>query len=453
MSRLNRRAVTLIELMVSLALGAILIGVIVFVWTTSQKIVSRTTDKIVIYQNIRNILDTMEKDISNVVRTSDVEFFTDVNGNGFYDQSTTSPEEYGPLRARVGSSPDALFLAPNSVDAADPKPTAGANDSSKPDTGGDLNSVPYFFAPVLYSPPLYPGVPNFDPPELLQPNAGHRRDEFYFRSFAVVEGRSRPVLSHYRLRVPANFPQRPTLIRNLAWIDYRQNPPRPVNRRDDLAEGVADLEFDMFYKESRIFDHGQFIDAFEARQVTAGRAAIPGLDNQFNQTAIQLCYFGNGMIENTRENGVWFRAMDDDVQFGAVRPGDKLLLFGATDEPGDGSINNAALGTAFGTRSLTIEQIIAVQPLGGGFGSNESRIFIKFKEALDIEALLPALGGENIIYEQPFGAESRRTIFQQFQIQYRLGFLPGAFRIRLKYRDFRERRLIPFERIVRVLGS
>lgn len=443
--RFTVKAMTLVELSVSLALGIVLIGIMVSVWTTSQKIMSGTTDNILVYQNLRTVLDTIERDIANVVRTTDMEFFNDKNGNGHYDLTTVpaDAEEIPGLRGN-----ELFFVDSSSVGA-------GAPDSALPDgLARDLNTVPYFYAPTLYRPSNYPKVPNWDSDADPTVQSGHRRDEFYFRTFALIRGESRPVMVHYRLRVPDANPQRPTLLRTVSFINRSTNTPvAEPPRVDELADGITDLEFAMFYKESRIFDRGQFLDAKQLRVVdtVSNRAVVPGLEQQFNSTAVSLYYTGSAIIENTRENGVWLRPEDVKIQFGAVRPGDRFYLFDAEDDDGNG--NDTDLANQFGRKFLTIEQIIALQPTGNSLGSGESKIFIKFVEPIDF-SVLSGLSGEATTTVTEFSEpDKRRTIFQSFRVKFRVGFLPGAFRVQFKYRDFRARRLKPFSRVIRVLGS
>ena len=438
------RAMTLVELSVSLALGVVLIGIMVSVWTTSQKIMSGTTDNILIYQNLRTVLDTIERDVANVVRTTDMEFFDDKNGNAHYDLSNVPAE----AEEIVGLRGNDLFYI--DTDSAG----AGAPDSALPDgLGRDLNAVPYFYAPTLYRPSNYPRVVGWDSDADATVASGHRRDEFYFRTFTLIRGESRPVMIHYRLRIPDANPQRPTLIRSVSFIDRSTNTPVADDIRiDELADGITDLEFAMFYKESRIHDRGQFLDSKQVRAVNVTNDAIvPGLENQFNATAVSLYYSGTAIIENTRENGVWLRPEDALIQFGAVRPGDRFYLYDAEDDDGNG--NNTDLEAQFGRKFLSIEQIIALQPTGDALGSGVSKIFIKFVEPIDF-SVLSGLSGEATNTVTEFGEiDKKRTIYQSFKVKFRVGFLPGAFRVQFKYRDFRARRLKPFSRVIRVLGS
>jgi len=420
MLRAQRRrfhGMTLVELMVSLALGVILIGIMVSVWGTSQKIMTRTTDKIAVYQNLRYVLDTIEKDVANVVRTTDMEFFEDKNKSGHYEAGAS--EEFKDLRYT-----DMFFK----------------------ESGGDLSSEKYFFAPLLYRPANYPRVDGFDNEKVTS----HRRDEFYFRTYALIDGESRSCLVHYRLHVSDAAPQRPTLLRRVSFIDRSGTKPKVVPRETELADSITDLEFDMFYKESRINDRGHFFDAKDAR------ANITELSSQFGPTAISLYYSGTGSnrgkMEWTKENGIWLRPSDtnSNFQFGAVRPGDRFLLFDAKDDEGD----NGKLKNLFGRRYVTVEQIVALQPTGESLGAANSKIFLKFVEPIDFIALAPALLPETPTTVTEFGeADKKRRIFQSFDVAYRVAFLPGAFRVRFKYRDVRNRRLVPFERVIRVLNS
>lgn len=435
------KSVTIIELLVGLSLGVLLLGIMVYVWTTSQRIVTETTDRLVVYQRLRQVIDQIERDVANIVRTTDMEFFDDKPdgaGNGHYDLASGSAAEELPLLRES----DSFHLDTDSQSPVDANLADGPN--------RNLNSVPYFFAPLLYRPTSYPPVPNYD---IGADVTAHRRDELYFRTFAQINGESRPALVHYRLRVSQGKEERPTLQRRVSYVDYTTPSPTPQTRTDDLAEGVTDLEFAMFYKESRIFDRGQFLDAKQARSVDdQGNALIPGLDQQYNSTAVSMVYAGEAIIENTLQNGVWMRPLNDKIQFGAVRPGDRFYLYDAEDDDNGGG--SVPLSDLFGQRYVTVEQIIALQDTNAALGAQSSKIFVKFVEPIEFAVLQDALGSEVTNTVTEFGdPDLRRTIYSTFQVKFRVGFLPGAFRMRMKFRDFRKRRLIPFERVIRVLNS
>src|SRR4051794_398906 len=82
------RGLTLVELMVAMALMTVLTGTIIFIFSQAQMIYSQVDAKVKVYQYARTALDTMERDLANVVHTTDMDFFTDGVGgakNGHFD--------------------------------------------------------------------------------------------------------------------------------------------------------------------------------------------------------------------------------------------------------------------------------------------------------------------------------------------------------------------------------
>src|SRR4051812_8260346 len=96
MTRHSRRSgLTLIELLVAMALMTVLTGTIVFIFTQAQTIFTQVDAKVQVYQYARSAFDQMERDLANVVQTSDMDFYQDVNKNGHYDppSSTSTVDE------------------------------------------------------------------------------------------------------------------------------------------------------------------------------------------------------------------------------------------------------------------------------------------------------------------------------------------------------------------------
>ena len=89
-------------LLVAVALNVILIGVMTFVWIQSNKIFSTQLNRIETYQRVRVIMDTMERDLANTQLTTDMEFFTDNDQDGFYSPTDTlMPASKGGLAFRA----------------------------------------------------------------------------------------------------------------------------------------------------------------------------------------------------------------------------------------------------------------------------------------------------------------------------------------------------------------
>jgi prepilin-type N-terminal cleavage/methylation domain-containing protein len=92
----QRRGFTLIELLVAIALMTILTGSVVFIFIQSQKIFATVDARVQVYQYARYAFDRMERDLANVVRTTDMEFFDDLKPpagvlTGHYDNGEEIP--------------------------------------------------------------------------------------------------------------------------------------------------------------------------------------------------------------------------------------------------------------------------------------------------------------------------------------------------------------------------
>ena len=86
---------TLIELLVAMALMTILTGSVVFIFIESQEIFTTVDARVQVYQYVRYAFDQMERDLANVVKSSNMEFFNDYpppTGNpGRFDQGEEIP--------------------------------------------------------------------------------------------------------------------------------------------------------------------------------------------------------------------------------------------------------------------------------------------------------------------------------------------------------------------------
>ncbi|HBP21419.1 MAG TPA: hypothetical protein DEA08_26980 [Planctomycetes bacterium] len=251
---LASRGVTLVELLVAVALSVILVGVMTFVWVQSNEIFSTQLNRIETYQRVRNILDTIERDLANTQLTTDMEFFNDEDGNGFFDTSTTPPDTVrvspgggtgggaagGDMRAPVDPQ-DPLFRLGQPEFAVGPDPLA-------PNGADELNQADYQRAPLILSPAPY----LIDQAEgYLQSNA-YWRDEIYVRSFITIGDSNRPALIHYRLVQPT--PGGRSLLRRRIWFLNAQGQlTNDTDQVDIRAVDVCDLKISFLFKLSPTF--------------------------------------------------------------------------------------------------------------------------------------------------------------------------------------------------------
>ncbi|MBI4575388.1 MAG: prepilin-type N-terminal cleavage/methylation domain-containing protein [Planctomycetes bacterium] len=96
---MRHRGFTLVELLVSVALMVILIGSVTFVFVQAQNIYSQTGSNIQVDLNARTVMDIMARDLSNVVKSHEMEFYEDTDSSGHFDNADTrlAGQSMGPL--------------------------------------------------------------------------------------------------------------------------------------------------------------------------------------------------------------------------------------------------------------------------------------------------------------------------------------------------------------------
>ena len=251
--RAGWRRVTLVELLVAVALSVILIGVMTFVWIQSNNIFSTQLNRIETYQRVRNILDTIERDLANTQLTTDMEFFEDKDGNGFFDPSAPIPADRdAPLLSPGGSSgTGAGGFMRDPVDRQDPLWRMGTAGSPAPEFGveptDELNTGIYQRAPFILSPEPY----LIDEQEGYLESTAYWRDEIYVRSFITIGDSNRPALIHYRLVQPT--PGGRSLLRRRIWFLHADGTLKDETDQVDIrAVDVCDLKVSFLFKDNPI---------------------------------------------------------------------------------------------------------------------------------------------------------------------------------------------------------
>lgn len=100
----RQRGFTLLELLVAIALAALISTIISFVSTQGQKIYISTTEKVEVYQKFRYAFRDLERTLQNMIVTSDLEFFVDTPADirGHWEEG----EEYKQPENLAGGRPD-----------------------------------------------------------------------------------------------------------------------------------------------------------------------------------------------------------------------------------------------------------------------------------------------------------------------------------------------------------
>jgi prepilin-type N-terminal cleavage/methylation domain-containing protein len=197
---------TMLELLIAVTLMAILTSAVGYVFVTAKNLFVQADSTIQIYQNARNALDVMERELSVMEKTHDINFFIDsgVTANKHFDQG----EQHWGLG--------------NRLEPPDPS---------------------YAYAMTIYG-NEYP-----DPGSAYRP---HRADIIYFKSLTMVGGKERSALIIYRLDTAD--PTKPILKKYVLYkkIDpttssytYIEEPPDGTGQ--DICLYVSDFEVKYYY--------------------------------------------------------------------------------------------------------------------------------------------------------------------------------------------------------------
>ena len=561
-----RRGLTLVELLIAVALGVILVGVISFVWMQSNRIFTSTVNRLETYQRLRVLLDTVERDLANTARTVEMEWYDDTDDNGFWNSGDQLVTHGGaPFNPATANAP--AYRTP--LDASDPLVIMGDTNEFAADIA-TFNSFTYFFAPFVLSPVPY----TIDVEDYLTERQ-YWRDEVMVRTFALADGVNRPAIVHYRLVQPAAG-QRSVLRRRMWYLNDAGQmiaPPGGTDRVSLLANDVCDFKVGFFFKESAGSQTGSsqangfwyevghdanggptgslptadpldrllyadrdqgYLDALDGPQALSlqhTNANGNGFPRQFinpnnpddlngvaDYNCVAFFYHGVARIEldqgrallrtidqlnrpqpTTNAPGIYpaagygwggteeptagranlgYDATPEttytNFDFPGVRPGDKVFLYDATDDDGswldtvlDRDVNGntilddpAAPGMAglnFPNQEYTVEvissdgtqQYIAIRLVEPINFFRLRRHWLAIEPPYDIsipgyDPNIPGSGGAN-------NHGPNRTVQASFNVRYRVGFLPAAFRVRLSIDDKFNRKVLPMERVIRLI--
>ncbi len=381
-----KRGFTLVELLVAIALSTILTGSVVFIFIQAQEIFISVDAKVQVYQYARYAFDRMERDLANVVRSRDMEFFNDAappSGiKGRYDQG-----EELPIRGTANTDANEL--------------------------GGDDI---YNHAFTVRSPKDYTGVDGID----------RRWDSVYFKTVTVIGGQTQAALIEYAM-VDTDKP-RPKMQRRL-WrvtgVDAA-NPLAPryeINgplggqpERQDLCLYCIDVRFEVFVKNLRRSDAGDYYDARElvtpprVRRVYGDDFVFPSHRNDWNgghclvQTYYDVRHDNNRMqpdlgVFEPGENGLFHT--QGNFTFPQLKEGDTLFMWGGTQ--------------GFKAKPYTIKKFLKVggaDPVAWTPDAPAAEFRIQFEEP--IEGALPG---------------------QQLTVNYAAGWVPSALRATVVIKD------------------
>jgi hypothetical protein len=469
------------ELLVGLALGMILIGIVVFVWLQAGEIFNTTVSKIEAHVRLRIALDAFERDASNMDRTTEMDFFDDADGDGHKDP--------GEGRVTVGGQD---LWRPAHPDLGDPLWSGGTTPLDEfdgdPGAGGQLSMIAgfsgaatYVFAPVILSPQpvTYERLAFTDGQAFF-------RDQAYFRSHAPVDGSNRTSLVHYRLVQQAAG--RPAQLRRRVWYRdangdvVRPNPASGAPGTDRfglLVDGLLELKVGFFLRESPAGDAGQW---YHAAQPSGGygddahRALVEGDESRFipargtgakgyadaispqhanqgqfgGRNAVAFVYRGCGRLELDDEGQVVLRPLaaapdadltsiasgggyDAGMTFPGAGPGSIVCLSEPTDDDGTSAPNGYRTAADYVANSRP-------DPF-------PQKHFVVDRRR-DSDGAIVLREGVAMDWLERNWLGSGDT---SFNVRYRVGFIPGALSVRVACEDPRNKRILRVERVVRLV--
>lgn len=387
---------TLIELLVAIALMTILTGSVVFIFIQSQKIFLTVDARVQVYQYARYAFDQMERDLANVVRSSDMEFFDDIPSLPGGRAGRCDPGEEIAIR---GTEDGGLF---------------------------------YNHSFTLRQPRLFTAVTD---------NVQYRHDSIYFKTVTSIGGQTAAALVEYAM--VDTDKERPKLVKRVWRVTGldTSNPGRPryqINGvqgdqatpiTQDLCLYTVEAKFELFVRNRRKGHVGDFYDC--AGLVTPPTSPPPMIEPFRNdstqpgdvmlQTYFHQSHDANRAqpdlgILDPAEGGLFHT--EYFFTFPMLREGDRIYLYGG-GMPKD----------------YTIEKFC--KPDGSPYKNTDAvtDLRIKFKEPID--------------WPVPAGGGSPTTM----RVSWDASFLPPALRASLKIKDSKSLENRSVQRVFKILSN
>ena len=387
---------TLVELMIAIGLMLIITLQLNIIFNQSRKMFLAADAMVQVFQNARSALDLMERDISNVQKTSQMEFFKD---------NRTRPDGCG-----YGIFNEGEELHGNEPDGIAPR---------------FFNGLPYSYSMSLKR-------EEYEPKD-RRIGGKYRKDSLYFRTVTSIDGKPKEALVLYELDTGQtnNIRPRPILRRTLWEIDKldAQGVPK-IKKHDamDLCYYVDDFRVELYYRDKRARGIGQFYDAKEATtSPPAGDTQPPNLKRYGSGESYGvMCVAKNeplvyAPLSTSDDPKVGAVLTLQNIPLGPVAPGDEMYLISKPDPT-----SNAC--EDFGG-PVTISKIDA---------TTQGVLKIHFDQAPFMINKLGAMRSQGI---------------PQLDVDWRAGWLPPALRVRMKVKDSRSEELRTIERVFQILKS
>jgi prepilin-type N-terminal cleavage/methylation domain-containing protein len=398
----NQRGLTLVELMIAIALMLIMTLQLQLIFNQSRKLYLGADAMAQVYSNARAALDQIEKDVSNAIKTDQMEYFADrrtaVAGVGHYDTlpGGAGSEFLTQLRGKFVSGPN------------------------------------YIYGMAFKQPEVY------HPKDKSKVGDDYRHDAMYFKTFTMVDGQPREALVEYSLYLGiggARDPRpRPILQRIVTApeidsatgapkVDAAGNPVLVRHPPQDMCYYVQEFRVELFLRDRREKSAGRFYSPKETLE------SSPAINDPFppklkniatgaGQTVAIQCLDGKPEAQQN-EAGLLSDAdgklyLQNGDRMSRTRPGDKLYLM---------SLPIGAFVYAHADRYLTVKEIKYA----------DSKTIISFEEE---EKIKQDIAGKGMV-----------------PVQYRSGWLPEAIRVQMKIKDQRSQEIRTLTRIFQLLRA
>ena len=278
---------TILELLVAVTLMVIITGAVSYVFATAKNVFVRADATIQVYQNIRNALDVMDRELSVAEKTHDMDFFID--SGAFLNKHFDAGEQHWGLGNRL-DPPDSSYVYAMTIYGRE-----YLGPSGEPSGAGYVSLL------------------------------SHRCDIIYFQSLTMVAGKQRAALIIYKLDI-AN-PTKPILKKHVLYkkIDlstssytYVEEPSDGTGQ--DLCLYVTDFKIEYYYD-----------DLFDI--VPPDFLCVPASSKQV------FCYIGakrQGAIDASRVFTASSYDSDQTDKFSQITSRDRIYLYDGMPKGADG---------------------------------------------------------------------------------------------------------------------
>lgn len=392
----ERRGFTLIELLVAMALMTILTGSVVFIFIQSQEIFLTVDARVQVYQYARYAFDQMERDLANVVKSSNMEFFND------FPPPTGIPGRY---------------------DQGEEIPITGKDNPP-------VSSTMYHYAFTLRSREPYT---HYDP--ILKDDVIYRRDSIYFKTVLEEDGGTTSGLVEYAL---ADTNQaRPRLVKRV-WRVTGVDNGNPLLPRYEIngGEPVKDRDLCLYAVESR----------FELLARTRRRHQAP------------LYYDCQGFLDPPNYGSR--RAFDKTRNWLPMPDKMMMTFYDERHDPDAtqpdlGEFHPAENGLFRTQRNFTFPMLREGDSIfihGGGLVAKEYRIKAFVRPDRTPFTVTDPPDQFRIELEEKVEWPSAAT-GQVLQVRYQAAWLPPALKATLKIKDSKSREVRTVERVFKILSA